>query len=781
MNGYWLCLRAALRAGWRAWAGIALIVGLAAGVTIAAAAGARRTDSAHDRFLRAQEAYDVLLPNYPDPGMATFDPAVVERLPQVAESARVAPMFILDTGALATPDGRAGSAINRFEILRGRRPDPARAEEVLLSLTAAEHLGLDVGDTFPLIEPKHAEEAAQAGVRNIRLRVVGVEISPGEVPPLLGTNPGFIHLTQAFYRAYREELEARRDGLLIRLSRGAADIPAFRAALRSMSRGKPFDLETQEEHTTNVRRSFHFQATGFWLLALLVAVTSVFVLAQTLARQAFLDSEGHPALRALGLTRGQLWALGMAPALAASVLGAGLGVAIAVLLSPLTPVGLARTVEPDPGFAADVTALGTGAAATVLAVAAAAAFPAWRVARAGADAGGSRRPSRLASALGGLGLSPAVTTGVRLALSPGRGRTAIPVRSTVGSVVLAIAAVAAALTFGASLTHLLRTPSLYGNTWDLAVTDYGFGQVGGKARGVLGADPAVRAFSLGSWTATVVVDGSRMDALALDAVEGDVLPPVIAGRRPAGPGEIAVGDRSLRKLGRSIGDTVSVRPEVGGTTTRLRIVGTAVLPGISSTARLGEGALMTFSGLRRLSPGDDPSAALIELAPGADRDRVLARLERRLGAVELPAPKPSDLVNFGRVERLPLALTSVVAALALLTIVHLLVTSIRRRRRELAVLKTIGFTRRQLRTALAWQATTVAVLAAFVGVALGVAAGRWAWRLFAGEFGIVPETVIPLAAVLAVIPVAVLLANLVALLPARRAAQTPAAAVLRAE
>ena len=50
-----------LRAGWRGWAGLALIIALAGGAVLAAAAGASRTDSAYPRFLAQSHASDVLV------------------------------------------------------------------------------------------------------------------------------------------------------------------------------------------------------------------------------------------------------------------------------------------------------------------------------------------------------------------------------------------------------------------------------------------------------------------------------------------------------------------------------------------------------------------------------------------------------------------------------------------------------------------------------------------------------------------------------------------------
>ena len=50
-----------LRAGWRGWTGLALIIALAGGAVLTAAAGASRTNSAYPRFLSQSPASDVLV------------------------------------------------------------------------------------------------------------------------------------------------------------------------------------------------------------------------------------------------------------------------------------------------------------------------------------------------------------------------------------------------------------------------------------------------------------------------------------------------------------------------------------------------------------------------------------------------------------------------------------------------------------------------------------------------------------------------------------------------
>jgi ABC-type lipoprotein release transport system permease subunit len=62
-----------------------------------------------------------------------------------------------------------------------------------------------------------------------------------------------------------------------------------------------------------------------------------------------------------------------------------------------------------------------------------------------------------------------------------------------------------------------------------------------------------------------------------------------------------------------------------------------------------------------------------------------------------------------------------------------------------------------------------------------VAAGRWAWTIVARQLGVAAEPVTPLVAVLLAVPAGLLLANVVAAVPARLASRLRPAAVLRGE
>jgi ABC-type antimicrobial peptide transport system permease subunit len=138
-------------------------------------------------------------------------------------------------------------------------------------------------------------------------------------------------------------------------------------------------------------------------------------------------------------------------------------------------------------------------------------------------------------------------------------------------------------------------------------------------------------------------------------------------------------------------------------------------------------------------------------------------------------------VSLGDLASLPLALGVFFALLASATVAHALVTTVRRRRHELAVMRSIGLTRRQSRVAIAWQATIIAVAGIIVGVPLGIIAGRALWRQLAHNFPVVYVPPVALLAVLLIVPAAIVLANLLAALPARSAARIRPAEALRTE
>jgi predicted lysophospholipase L1 biosynthesis ABC-type transport system permease subunit len=198
----------------------------------------------------------------------------------------------------------------------------------------------------------------------------------------------------------------------------------------------------------------------------------------------------------------------------------------------------------------------------------------------------------------------------------------------------------------------------------------------------------------------------------------------------------------------------------------------------------GKGGIVHPDEFRRLVPDPSlayPAAFLVRVDRGADRDRAMAWLRHDFaGRLSMPRPH-ADVRNFQRVDGLLGLLAALVVLLALGTMMHALVTSVRRRRRDLAVLKTLGFMRGQVAATIAWEATTFAVVALSVGLPLGVVAGRWAWQLTASQLGVDSGPIVSLLAIAAAAAGTVLVANLVAAIPGWAAGRLRPATALRSE
>ena len=150
-------------------------------------------------------------------------------------------------------------------------------------------------------------------------------------------------------------------------------------------------------------------------------------------------------------------------------------------------------------------------------------------------------------------------------------------------------------------------------------------------------------------------------------------------------------------------------------------------------------------------------------------------------ATVLAVQRPAQIVNYRSMGLTPLLLAVALAAGATVALGLTLVASVRRRRRELAILKAIGFTPGQLQASVLWQAGIVAVVGILAGIPLGVALGRWLWTLFADEIGAVPAPAEPVWSLVLASLVALALAVVLSAIPGRIAARTPAMAALSAE
>lgn len=799
MAAVWMRFRADLRSRWRAWALLAIAFGVVSGAALTAAAGARRADSAYPRFAKQYKAYTVLLG-----GISTDDPAEAARIrakiisfPEIADysvSEFVSGGAVLPSGesvsfpdmlVVGDPDGHEGITVNKAKILRGRMFDTGAADEAVIDFNTADRFGLHVGDVvgIPLGDPSAGPP------KNADVRIVGVAVAPGSMPAVGEADLAGIEVSPAFVHVHANEIPPSTDAPAVRLKRGMADLPSLLARTEKLSSG--IDVpQTLATHLKGVSTTLRYEVQALWILSGLIAFAAIAIFGQALSREVRAEAEDHPVLLSIGMTPRQLMGIGLARAAGTALIAALVASVSAIVASPLTPIGLSRLVEPDPGIRIDPLIVFGGAGIALVIVFVTAAVPIVRHAFATARASEqeSSRPSRVAAVAAASGAGPSTVTGLRLALETGHGARSIPVRSALLGLVVAMGSFAAAGTFTTSLDHLIATPSLYGYGWDFIAV----GQSTAQTIDAVKPDSDVEAISPGGAT-NIRIGSTRLIPFSYEPGRG-IAPTMLEGRAPATAEEIALGTSLFKTFHIHVGSTVNVQidseEDPNPPKVPMRVVGRTVVPTFFFQAvEPGQSSAITMDGYRRLlgrtSVRQDQGGVpiIVRYKPGTNVEAKVAALQKKIPGLFVIQVRraATELSAVSRSSGVPLTLTEVLLFMAVATLIHVLVTSVNKRRRDLAVLKTLGFVRSQVRGAVAWQATTLTLIALAIGLPVGIAAGRWIWTAFAGSIGVVPAPSVRLLVVLLTVPAALVAANLISALPARAAAATKPALVLREE
>lgn len=703
--------RARVRSRWRSLVVIGLVIGVIGGAVLGAVAGARRTSSAYDRLVERAEFPDAFVQLVePRPGLVDD----IAELPSVDRrvDATFAVGLRLDAATrVPIPVQTAAEPVARFPIIDGRRPDASSTHEVMVSPAFADALGVAVGDVLPYRAMTDEDfagllrrgEPVASGVE-VDLRVVGTFRTPTdaaleEFPTLVGT--------PALHAVLRDQ--ASSSGVWVHLAPGATadDLDAELASIVGTGGDDRLNAASVIDFTAErraVEDGLAFVARGLFVAGVAVAVAGAVLLAQLALRVSEQERSTRCTLRQLGVSRRVLLAVDVAGAWPLVVVGALVAPLTAVACSGWMPLGVARVLEPDPGFAVDAWVLAPGT--VVLAALVAAVWTAF-VGRAPRPA---RRPARPVPSVGG---GPASSLASWLALG-GSGRRSSRLVAFTGAVVASAGAIGAAI-LGASLHHLVEHPDRWGWPADLSieVTD----DIRDDLFAALESAPEVAAHAEVRH-AEILVAGRSVTAYSFHPRGGALEPLVLHGRAPAS-GEIALGPRTLDALGVAIGDVV---PTSLG---RLHVVGAAATFGLSDTADHASGALLG-------DPIDDPESvtAMVEVAEGIAPEAFPAAVfpDAEYG----PPVVPAEIDNLAELRPvLPLA-TGALAAIAVAGVLHLGLAPATRGRRELAVLRSIGLPRSATRRVVAAAAMLTAVVAFALALPLGVAAGRRVWQLVAG-------------------------------------------------
>jgi hypothetical protein len=740
MRAAWVWAAADIRRRWVPLLWLAIIVAVAVGSVLTLAAGARRAGTAVDRWATATELPDVLVNTGPEPAELLSALASDPRIERVerADMVVVAPAPMEPGTAGFTVVGTAGSMTGGFGrplLVAGRYPDVSSSDEIIINERAAATYRLRAGQRVQLRTIECPDDCPTRPVGEAT--IVGIVRLPTDLladPQVTGVafgSPAFLdgrwrdalHLAAwlGVHVRNEEDLDAVVADLSVRVTDG--DVVGTGATMA------PVD------------RAGQWQRNALAIAAAIVSLASVLVVIQALSRH-LAGRPGDPhVLAAVGLTvreRSAAGVMSVMPAIAGGIAG---GVVLAVAVSPLLPLGVIRRADPDIGFHADTVAVVLGGVAALAALTAAASVAAVRWATRHRSSVVGPTPSIAGRLAAAVGRRPVPATGIQFALAPSRGSTWLPVLPTVVTLVGVAAVLAGALVVRWSLDGLLGDGDRYGQSHHLLV-GLADEDTPSQAR-ELARDPRVQGVTISRQGRVGITTGDgttlQVAATGLESVGGPIPVTVLEGRAPTGPREIALASATMVAAALRPGDRTMASGPCGEFA--VEVVGRVIVP-LTGSNYPDDGSILTLDAFDELCAQDNiatldvNSSALVRLRDPAATAAV--RDEWRAEGRYVQDPETPWSIGFIReVRAVPVLVGVVVAFLWTATVAHTLILTVRRRRRDLAVLRALGLRPRQAGGVVGWQALTLVAVALAVGVPLGLVAGRTVWTAIAGASNVV--------------------------------------------
>jgi hypothetical protein len=596
--------RADVRSRWRSLLALGLLVGVVAGLALAAVAGARRTDSSFQRLRERTNAADAIA--FPSQvGVFEADWDALRRRPEVSQVAR----WKLSFGRVAGVEGEAIlfapvdrqwlGEVDRPVVVDGRMFDPGAPDEVVVGEAATEELGFRVGSVIDY-KPFGADQDDTSGVPpngpEVRLRVVGVVRHVHEflfVPGMVMPSPAFLDVHGSG--------TLLAENAMVRLAHGAADVPQLQRAVNDLvAPGALIDdlhlIQRRVDTTIGVERS------ALLLLAAAIAIAGMMLVGQALGRSAAIPRSEVVVLKAMGFDRSSMALYTVLAHLVVAGVGALVALATAAMASHWFPLGLAAQIDPDRGLHADWVVLGPGIALAVAVVLGRAAIIGWRLMSSRRSASFLRpstlveRVTRVAPLTVGLGPS--------MALRPGGDRSSGFIRPALVGAVVGILGIVGTMTIDRGLNEALANPARAGVAWDATATpapsDRTETGVNQSRLDSIGALPDVAAVGVVSRLVSQV-NGAGVPVFSVQPSVGSIALVSTSGRAPSGDDEAAIGPQTARQLNVDIGDMITV----GSLQHRVRIVGQALFPA-DVHAGFDEGLWLTPNGLQSIEPPVSP-------------------------------------------------------------------------------------------------------------------------------------------------------------------------------
>ncbi|MEP7203019.1 MAG: FtsX-like permease family protein [Ilumatobacteraceae bacterium] len=621
------------------------------------------------------------------------------------------------------------------------------------------------------------------------------ELIPTFFPPTCSADARFFSLSirggDAAVNRVLTTLREQFDSESLRLPAALQAIDATFSAIPSVT----------SEEANRIQVSLEPGVTALRLLGLTVLIATVLLVAISTHRSARDMETDARHLGEMGATHSQR-TLAVAIPIWSTVLAGLIGAVVAGwLASGLGPVASVRAVVPDRHLGVARPLLVGVVGLALVTLTASTMFSSWRATSGPRLEPRPESPGRLPDLMAGGG-NVSVALGVRAAL---RGRGGGDGGTLLALSVAAVTIVVTALTYSTSLADLVSAPSTYGWPYDAGVVvNYGFGgtdvqavsttldRSDVKAWGIAAIDGTA---SIGSVTLPVVADVTSFGQLGLTTIKGSL---------PRADHEVALGARSAALAGVSVGDVVTVETQFGQRDAT--VTGLVVMPAVGSLladrAGVGVGILLSApfyaavvaagEAAAEVDPGtfstNAGSFVAIDLRDGVDPAAFVKSIRGELAGWDPSASeplaysrpvRPAQISDVAAMRSAPVLIVAAIIVAMAIALTASLDRAARNRRRELAVLRALGYTPKQVHATLRWQAMTIVIVGSVFGVPLGLVAARQLWRGFASGLGIASTSNVPALAIVAIVAGAVVLALVAAAAPARKATSTVPAEALR--
>jgi hypothetical protein len=835
--------RATFARRWKAYLSVILLIGLTGGLAMASVAAARRTQSSYPTFLSSTNPSTLTLSVFGASNGGKAAPSLVPEIVRLKDVAEVRTLGSGDGVLLSASGAPQLSTINsvvfagsldgyltredRLSVLQGHLTNPKSLSQVEVTPGAAHIWHVHVGEVVPIgfYEPRQAQLPG-FGTTKVKPTILVhatvtaiVAMNSEIVQDDVDRAYGFAFLTPAMTkRAAAIDVDWKNPVYYaIQLRHGDQGLSTVETQLvRLVPSNYTYEFHVASSVTATVELAVKPESVALAAFGLIAALVCLILSVQALSRQLRQGNDERRILQSLGASHSDTFAESLIGSLGSVALGVMLAMIVAVVLSPIGPLGPVRPVYPDLGIAWDWTVLGLGAAILLAILGSSAILIALANSPQRLRSAQSAGPRRSAAVrrLQLLGLPLAPTTGAHFALESPRGRGEVPVRSILVGAILAVTLMTTTLTFSSGLHTLISRPALYGWNWNYMFNPSN--NMPPSALRELNHDPDVAQWSGANYD-VITLDGQSVPMLFTSRY-AKVVPPILSGHGLRTNRDIVLGNQTLALLHEKVGETVTltygspksapfyIPPET------MKIVGTATFPAIgyaSAVAEhtsMGTGALLPYGfepptfarGIQSKDPNlNGPELVFVRLRAGvsaAAGKRNLLRIAHDANVVFNHDPqafgnvvtvlgvlRPAQIVDYRSIGATPVLLATGLASGAFIALALTLIASVRRRRRDLAIMKTLGFTRRMLAAAVTWQATVDGVIGAVIGIPLGILVGRELWTIFAQDINAVPEPTVPALAIVLVGFGTIVVAVIAALWPGRKAATTPPGLVLRSE